>query len=49
MSNLKGSPIQNFYVPTEVTDYVDPLAKVYERQKSQDQKDLENKKKIYKR
>ena len=43
MSNLKGSPIQNFYVPTEVTDYVDPLAKVYERQKSQDQKDLENK------
>ena len=35
--------VKNYYVPTEITDYVDPLRKAYERQKNQDTQDLDNK------
>ncbi len=35
--------VKNYYVPTEITDYVDPLRKAYERQKNQDKQDLDNK------
>jgi len=37
------SPIKNFFIPTDITDYTESLSRAYTRQKEQDQRDLENK------
>ena len=39
---MSDGSVRNFYIPTEVTDYADPLSKVYERQSRQTKQWLED-------